>query len=49
MKKTNKSIDEELVKNDLKHAGDSIDELRVQEESNIWLASKEIGQVNENS
>ena len=40
---------EQLVKNDLKYSGDSIDELREQEEANIYLASKEIGQVIENS
>ncbi|WP_187119423.1 hypothetical protein [Bacillus testis] len=41
--------DKVYVKNDLKHGGDSIDKLRVQEEANVWAASKEIGQVNENS
>ncbi|MFS0783145.1 hypothetical protein [Bacillus sp. 1P06AnD] len=40
--------EKELVKNDLKHAGDSIDKLRKQEEANLLLAAKEIGQVNEN-
>lgn len=41
--------DKQLVKNDLKHAGDSIDRLRIQEDANIELAEKEIGQVIENS
>lgn len=40
--------DKELVKNDLKHAGDSVDKLRIQEDSNVVLANKEIGQINEN-
>ncbi|WP_195892898.1 hypothetical protein [Bacillus massiliigorillae] len=40
--------EKELVKNDLKHSGDSIDKLRIEEDANIDLAAKEIGQVNEN-
>lgn len=48
MKKVEGYKEKEIVTNDLKHAGDSIDKLRMQEEANSLLATKEIGQVNEN-
>ncbi|MGM9928452.1 MAG: hypothetical protein ACI35P_10940 [Bacillus sp. (in: firmicutes)] len=39
----------QVIKNDLKHAGDSIDKLRTIEAANTWLAAKEIGQQIENN
>lgn len=49
MKNPNKdNRDKRLVNNDLKHSGDSIDKLRMQEEANSISATKEIGQANEN-
>ena len=39
----------EKMSNDLKHAGNSINQLREQENANIFLASKEIGQQMDNN